>query len=80
MEKQRRKIVYNCVFGKYEVLKPKNGNGWYAEGEKKTLHGLDELLKQDEFNFEMSEEISETIETYRTERERRTKYFTSKII
>ncbi len=73
-EKERRKIVYNCVLGKYEVLKlatDKLNLCWFEEGEKKTIHGLDELLKREEFQFEMSDDIREIVEMYRIDREER---------
>ncbi|MDD5012221.1 MAG: hypothetical protein PHQ66_01065 [Candidatus Nanoarchaeia archaeon] len=68
MKKIKIRYNYNC--GKYEVLKPKNGNGWYDVGEKKTIHGLDEFLRREKsnFDFEMSEEIKEQIEKYQKDR------------
>jgi hypothetical protein len=77
MEKEKRKVEYNYNCGKYEVLKPKNGNGWFDIGEKKTVHGLDELLKKDEFEFVISEDVKKKIEQYRQVRKEKYRMLSS---
>ncbi len=74
-EKERRKIVYQD--GIYHLLKPKNGNGWYDVGEKKSLHAINDLVGKDEFKFEMSEEIRERIEEYKEYRREQFRKYSS---
>jgi len=74
---ERRKIVYRN--GVYQILKPKNGNGWHEYGERKNIHGLDELLKREEFVFEMPEEIEKEVLQYRKMRNKKADLYSVKI-
>ena len=82
MNQQKRKIVLNCECGKYEILKPKHGNGWNNVGVKKTIHGLDEFLMREGNNFEieMSLEIEFRINEYREYREKKNNLYLPKTI
>lgn len=74
MKMERRRVVYQD--GSYQFLKPKDNGNWHEYGERKTLKAIVDAIENERYDLEISSDVEEKVERYRTEQEeKRRRYF-----